>query len=148
MRIVIQRVVSSRLEVEGRLVSEIGKGYNVFVGVMETDTLENMKRVARRIATVRLFREDESDKLTNNISQVGGEILLVSNFTLCDKKGSGGARPDFTISAKKDKANELYLALQKELIEVYNIPTKLGEFGEDMQIYCQLDGPLNLVQEY
>jgi len=148
MRIVIQRVKSSRLEVDNQLVSEIKKGYNVFVGVVQGDSEENMKKVARRIATIRLFKDPETEKLTNNISQVGGEVLLVSNFTLCDKKGAGGARPDFTLSADKETALSLYLALQKELQETYNIPTKLGRFGEHMQIYTQLDGPINLVQEY
>lgn len=147
MRIVIQRVHKSRLEVAGELISEIGKGYNVFVGVTRDDTEENMKRVARRIATVRLFK-DENDKLAYNVAQVGGEVLLVSNFTLCDRKGGGGARPDFTMSADKDKAKSLYLALQQELINEYNIPTKLGRFAEHMEISTVLDGPINLVQEY
>lgn len=147
MRIVIQRVKSSRLETNGEVVSEIGFGYNIFVGVMRDDTLENVKRVARRIATVRLF-EDENEKLNYNISQIGGEILLVSNFTLCDRRGASGARPDFTLSADKEKANNFYLELCRELNEDYNIPTKLGRFAEDMQIFTQLDGPINLVQEY
>ena len=147
MRFVIQRVKSARLEVDSELVSEIGKGYNVFVGVTRDDTMENVEKSARRIATVRLFK-DENGKLTYNISQVGGEILLVSNFTLCDKKGSGGARPDFTLSAPKEKALEYYLKLQQILLEEYKIPTKLGRFGETMQIYTQLDGPINLFQEY
>lgn len=147
MRIVIQRVKSSRLEVDNQLISEIGVGYNVFVGVTKGDTMDNVKRVARRIATVRLFK-DENDKLTYNISQVGGEILLVSNFTLCDKKGSGGARPDFTLSADKDTANNLYHALQTELINEYGLVVKMGRFAETMQIYTQLDGPINFVQEY
>jgi len=147
MRFVIQRVKSARLEVDNELVSEIGKGYNVFVGVTRDDSLENVEKSARRIATVRLFK-DENGKLTYNISQVGGEILLVSNFTLCDKKGGGGARPDFTLSAPKDKALEYYLKLQQILLEEYKIPTKLGRFGETMQIYTQLDGPINLFQEY
>lgn len=147
MRIVIQRVKSSRLETNGEVVSEIGFGYNVFVGVMRDDTLENVKRVARRIATVRLF-EDENEKLNYNISQIGGEILLVSNFTLCDRRGASGARPDFTLSADKEKANNFYLELYRELNEDYHIPTKLGRFAEDMQIFTQLDGPINLVQEY
>lgn len=147
MRFVIQRVKSARLEVDNELVSEIGKGYNVFVGVTREDGLENIEKSARRIATVRLFK-DENGKLTYNISQVGGEILLVSNFTLCDKKGSGGARPDFTMSAPKDMALDYYLKLQQILINDYNIPTKLGRFGETMQIYTQLDGPINLFQEY
>jgi len=147
MRLVIQRVKSARLEVDNELISEIGKGYNVFVGVTREDTIENVKRAARRIATVRLFK-DEEGKLKYSIKDVGGEVLLVSNFTLCDRKGSGGARPDFTLSADKDTALALYLELQKELQQEYQVPTKLGKFGETMQIYTQLDGPVNLVQEY
>ena len=147
MRIVIQRVHKSRLEVDNQVVSEIGHGYNVFVGVTRDDTMDNVKRVARRIATVRLFK-DENDKLNNNIAQVGGEVLLVSNFTLCDRKGGGGARPDFTLSAPKDKAIELYQALQTELINEYGLSVKMGRFAEHMEIYTVLDGPINLVQEY
>ena len=147
MRIVIQRVKSSRLEVNNELVSEIGKGYNVFVGVTVNDTEENMKKVAKRIASIRLFKNEEG-KLAKNIIDVGGEVLLVSNFTLCDKKGAGGTRPDFTLSADKETANRLYLELQQELINTYNLPTKLGRFAENMQIYTQLDGPINIFQEY
>lgn len=147
MRIVIQRVHKSRLEVDNQVISEIGHGYNVFVGVTRDDTMENVKRVARRIATVRLFK-DENEKLNNNIAQVGGEVLLVSNFTLCDRKGGGGARPDFTLSAPKDKAIELYQALQTELINEYGLTVKMGRFAEHMEIYTVLDGPINLVQEY
>ena len=147
MRIVIQRVKSSRLEVNNELISEIGRGYNVFVGVTTGDTMENMKKVAKRIATIRLFKNEEG-KLARNINDIGGEVLLVSNFTLCDKKGAGGTRPDFTLSADKETANHLYLELQKELINNYNLPTKLGRFAENMQIYTQLDGPINIFQEY
>lgn len=147
MKIVIQRVHKSRLEVDNQVVSEIGHGYNVFVGVTRDDTMDTVKRVARRIATVRLFK-DENDKLNNNIAQVGGEVLLVSNFTLCDRKGGGGARPDFTLSAPKDKAIELYQALQAELINEYGLTVKMGRFAEHMEIYTVLDGPINLVQEY
>jgi len=147
MRIVIQRVKSSRLEVNSKLVSEIGHGFNVFVGVMRDDTIENVKKIAHRIATLRLFKDD-NDKLKFNIKDVNGEVLLVSNFTLCDRKNQTGTRPDFSLSADKEKANELYYALQQELIQEYNIQTKMGRFAENMQIYTQLDGPLNLVQEY
>lgn len=147
MRIVIQRVHKSRLEVDNQVVSEIGMGYNVFVGVTQCDTIDNVKKVARRIATVRLFK-DENEKLAYNVAQVGGEVLLVSNFTLCDKKGGGGARPDFTLSADKDTAKTLYFELQKELEREYKITTKMGRFAEHMEIYTQLDGPINLVQEY
>ena len=147
MRIVIQRVKSARLEVGGVIVSEIGHGYNVFVGVMRDDTMENVKKIAHRIASLRLFK-DENGKLKNNIKDVNGEILLVSNFTLCDRKQATGTRPDFSLSADKELAIELYEALQKERIDEYHEPTKMGRFAENMQIYTQIDGPLNLVQEY
>ena len=147
MRIVIQRVKCSKLEVNNKTISQIGKGFNVFVGVMKGDTIENMKKTARRIATLRLF-EDEKQKLSNNISQANGEILLVSNFTLCDRRGVSGARPDFSLSADKELANSLYMALQNELQNQYGLSVKMGVFGEDMQIYSQLDGPINLVQEF
>lgn len=147
MRLLIQRVKSSRLEVDNQVISQIGKGYNVFVGVTNIDTIENVKKCAKRIATLRLFK-DENDKLNLNISQVGGEILLVSNFTLCDKKGASGARPDFTLSANKDLANSLYQELKTVLEQEYGLTVKMGVFGANMQIYTQLDGPINLTQEY
>ncbi|MBQ9790212.1 MAG: D-tyrosyl-tRNA(Tyr) deacylase [Clostridia bacterium] len=147
MRIVIQRVKSSRLEVNGELVSEIVEWYNVFVGVIREDTEDNMKKIAHRIASLRLFKDDDG-KLKKNIKDVDGEVLLVSNFTLCDRKQATGTRPDFSLSADKEKAIALYEALQKELIEEYDIQTKMGRFAENMQIYTQIDGPLNLVQEY
>lgn len=147
MRFVIERVSNAKLSVNNTLVSEIGKGFIVFLGVLDGDTMENVHKVARRIATVRLF-VDENHKLNYNIQQVGGEILLISNFTLCDKKGAGGARPDFTICAKKDEAQKLYLAVKEELEKTYNIPIKLGRFGENMQIDTHLDGPITLHQEY
>ena len=147
MRLLIQRVKSSRLEVDGKIISEIGVGYNVFVGVTNTDTVENVKKCANRIATLRLF-EDENGKLNYNIKQIGGEILLVSNFTLCDKNGVSGARPDFTLSANKTMANEFYEKLQGILQAEFGICVKMGVFGADMQIYSQLDGPINLSQEY
>lgn len=147
MRILIQRVKSSRLEVDGVVINETGKGLNVFVGVTKDDTAENMKKIAKRIATIRLF-SDENDKLNYNVNEVGGEVLLVSNFTLCDKKGVSGARPDFTLGADKVKANEYYLSLKEELETVYGVKVKLGVFGADMQIYSHLDGPINITQEY
>lgn len=147
MRFLVQRVKSSILKVNNETISEISFGYNIFVGVTKEDTLDNIKRTAKRIATLRLF-ENEDGKLSYNINEVNGEILLVSNFTLCDKKGVSGARPDFSPSADKTKALEYYNLLYKELTETYNIKTKLGKFGEDMQIYTQLDGPINVYQEY
>ena len=143
MRFVIQRIKSAKLSVDGELISEVGAGLMVFVGVMRDDTMEQVQHAAKKIATLRIFREE--GKLNKSVIDTKGEILLVSNFTLCTREGSG-ARPDFSMSADKDKANELYLALAEELRSL-NVPVKLGVFGADMQIDAHIDGPLNIYKE-
>ena len=143
MRLVIQRVKSARLSVDNKLISEIGVGLMVFVGVCKGDTTEQVKKCANKISTIRIFEED--DKMNKNIHDVGGEVLLISNFTLCTKETSG-ARPDFTLSADRETANKLYQDLASEL-DVLNVPTKLGVFGADMQIDAHLDGPITIYKE-
>ena len=143
MRFVIQRIKSARLSVDDKLISEVGKGLMVFVGVMRDDTMEQVCHAAKKISTLRIFRRD--GKLNESVIDIGGEILLVSNFTLCTREGSG-ARPDFSMSAEKDKANQLYHALADEL-DAIGIPVKMGVFGADMQINAHIDGPLNIYKE-
>lgn len=143
MRLVIQRVKSAKLSVDNELVSEIGVGLLVYVGVCKGDTIEQVKRVANKIATMRIFEEDE--KMNKSVLDVGGEVLLVSNFTLCTKETSG-ARPDFGLSADRDIAKSFYLALADEL-DTLNVPVRLGVFGADMQINAHLDGPINIYKE-
>ena len=143
MRLVIQRVKSARLSVDNKLISEIGVGLLVFIGVVKGDTFEQVKKAANKISTIRIFEEDE--KMNKNLHDVGGQVLLVSNFTLCTKETSG-ARPDFTLSADRDTANKLYEDLASEL-DMLNVPVKMGVFGEDMQIETHLDGPVTIVKE-
>ena len=143
MRLVIQRVKNASLSVDNELVSEIGVGLMVFVGVCKGDTLVQVKKAANKIATIRIIEEDE--KKNKSLAYVGGEVLLISNFTLCTKETSG-ARPDFTLSADRETANKLYQELAKEL-DVLNVPTKLGVFGADMQIDAHLDGPITIYKE-
>ena len=107
MRLVIQKVKYASLKVDGELISETGKGYIVFAGVCIGDTMEQVKRAATRIATMRVFRTEDG-KMNKSILDIGGEVLLVSNFTLCTKEGSG-ARPDFGLSA--DKAEVIHILL-------------------------------------
>ena len=144
MRLVIQKVKYASLKVEGKLISETNKGYIVFAGVCIGDTMEQVKRAAARIATMRVFRTEDG-KMNKSILDIGGEVLLVSNFTLCTKEGSG-ARPDFGLSADKEIANKLYLALADEL-DSLNVPVKCGVFGADMQITTHLDGPTTIYKE-
>lgn len=143
MRLVIQRVKNANLSVENELVSEIGFGLMVFVGVCEGDTIQQVKKSANKISTIRIFEED--DRMNKNIHDVNGEVLLISNFTLCTKETSG-ARPDFTLSADRETAKRLYLALVDEL-DSLGVKVKLGVFGADMQINSHLDGPITIYKE-
>ncbi len=143
MRIVIQRVKSAKLSVENELISEINNGLMVFVGVCKGDTMDQVKRVANKVATMRVFEED--GKMQKSVLTVGGQVLLISNFTLCTVNTSG-ARPDFSLSADRETAKHLYLALADEL-DSLNVPVKLGVFGADMQIDVHLDGPITIYKE-
>lgn len=143
MRIVVQRVKSARLSVDDKLISEIGVGLMVLVGVCKGDSMEQVKRVANKIATMRIFEVD--GKMQNSVLKVGGQVLLISNFTLCTVDTSG-ARPDFSLSAEREQAKHLYLALADEL-DSLNVPVKLGVFGADMQIDAHLDGPITIYKE-
>ena len=143
MRLVIQRVKNASLTVDEKLVSEIGFGLVAFVGVCEGDTMQQIIKGANKISTIRIF--EENDKMNKNIHDVNGEVLLVSNFTLCTKETSG-ARPDFTLSADRETAKHLYLALADELDKL-GVKVKLGIFGADMQIDQHNDGPVTILLE-
>ncbi len=143
MRLVIQRVKSAKLSVDDKLISEIGVGLMVFVGVMKTDTEEQIKRAINKISTIRIF--EENNKMNKSVQDVKGEILLISNFTLCTSNTSG-ARPDFSLSMEREKANEYYHLVASGLDEL-NIPVKMGVFGADMQIDAHLDGPITIFKE-
>ncbi len=143
MRLVIQRVKNASLSVDGKLISEIGFGLMVFAGVCVGDTMQQVTKAANKISTIRIFEEDE--KMNKNIHDIDGEVLLVSNFTLCTKDTSG-ARPDFTLSADRETAKSLYLALADELDKL-GVKVKLGVFGADMQINSHLDGPITIYKE-
>jgi len=143
MRLVIERVKSARLTVDDKLISEIGAGLIVLVGVCKGDDITKVKRAANKIATMRIFEVD--DKMNLSVLDTKGEVMLISNFTLCTKETSG-ARPDFGLSADRETAKSLYLALADEL-DSLNVPVRLGAFGEDMQIQTHLDGPITIYKE-
>jgi D-tyrosyl-tRNA(Tyr) deacylase len=143
MRAVVQRVKSSKVEVDGRVVSEIGFGLNVLLGICEEDTQEDIKFLVDKILNLRIFEEDE--KMNKSLLDVGGELLVVSQFTLygdCRK----GRRPNFMRALGGEQAKELYLEFVKQCIDVLG-EVKTGDFGEDMQVYIQNDGPVTLLLE-
>ncbi len=143
MRLVIQRVKSARLSVDDRFVSEIGVGLLVFVGVCKGDTEDTVKKAVDKVANLRIFEID--DKMTNSVMDIGGEVMVVSNFTLCTSEGKGH-RPYFGESAERDEAKRLYLMFADKLDEM-NVSVRTGIFGADMQIDTHLDGPLNIYKE-
>ena len=143
MRLVIQRVKNASLSVDNKLISEIGGGLLVLVGVCAGDTIQQVKKAANKISTIRIFEED--GKMNKNIHDANGEVLLVSNFTLCTKDTSG-ARPDFTLSAEREMAKSYYIKLADEL-DSLGVKVKLGVFGADMQINAHLDGPITIYKE-
>ncbi len=143
MKAVLQRVLSASVECEGRTVSEIGKGFMVLLGVTKTDTQAEADILASKIAGLRIF-EDENGKMNLSLDEVGGKIIVVSNFTLCaDCKH--GKRPSFINAQRPVQANELYEYFIKKL-KFYGVPeVGTGVFGGDMQVHIQNDGPVTLI---
>lgn len=143
MKAVLQRVLSASVECEGKTVSEIGKGFMVLLGVTKTDTQAEADILASKIAGLRIF-EDEKGKMNLSLDEVGGKIIVVSNFTLCaDCKH--GKRPSFINAQRPVQANELYEYFIKKL-KFYGVPeVGTGVFGGDMQVHIQNDGPVTLI---
>jgi D-tyrosyl-tRNA(Tyr) deacylase len=143
VRAVVQRVTSSKVFVDGKTVGEIGKGFNVLLGVVEGDTDEQAILLAGKIARLRVF-EDENGKMNLSVNDVGGEILAISQFTLCAdcKKGN---RPSFTLSAAPDEANRLYELFCSELSANGVRNVEKGIFGADMAVDIANDGPVTIM---
>lgn len=142
MKAVIQRVLSASLKVDGELISEIGRGYVIFLGVGKGDTESDADYYIKKIPPLRIF-EDENGKINKSIKEVSGEILLVSQFTLY-ADASHGNRPSFIEAESPEKAKELYLYVAEGLKKT-GIEVKLGVFGADMKIEQVNDGPFTLL---
>lgn len=144
MRAVIQRVKHTTLSVDGRLVSEIPFGLAVYLGVKVGDTDEMPAAMAKKIAALRIF-EDENGKMNLSVGDVGGEIMLISQFTLYGDC-SHGNRPSFIAAERPERANALYEATRDELIS-RGMTVKTGVFGADMKIEQFNDGPVTIIYE-
>ncbi len=145
MKAVIQRVTKTTLKVDGELISEIGKGLVVYFGVQVDDVKESADYLAKKIAGMRIF-EDENGKMNLSVKDVDGEILVVSQFTLLADT-SHGNRPGFTEAERPEKANEMYEYFVSLLQNNYDIKTKKGVFGADMKIEQHNDGPVTILME-
>lgn len=144
MRALIQRVKHTKLSVEGKTVSEISFGLAVYLGVREKDTRTQAEAVAKKIANLRVF-EDENGKMNLSVKDVGGEILLISQFTLYGDC-SHGNRPSFTLAARPEAAKPLYEYTAEALVS-FGVRVKTGIFGADMKIEQYNDGPVSILFE-
>jgi D-tyrosyl-tRNA(Tyr) deacylase len=144
MKAVVQRVSESAVRVEGRVVGEIGRGLMVLLGVATGDTAEAADYLAEKIVNLRIF-EDDAGKLNRSLIEIGGEMLVVSQFTLlgnCRK----GRRPSFVQAARPEEANALYARFVRQ-VEARGITVATGTFRAMMQVSLVNDGPVTLIIE-
>ena len=144
MRAVVQRVKKTTLSVDGELISEIPFGLVVFLGVKTGDGEKEAAYLMKKVAAWRIC-EDENGKMTLSVKDVGGEVLLVSQFTLYGD-ASHGNRPSFTLAERPERAEPLYEFALKELA-THGVTVKKGVFGADMKIEQLNDGPVTILLE-
>ena len=143
MRAIIQRVSSASCSIEGKISGQIGKGFMILLGIEDNDTEEDLNWLAHKISNMRIF-SDENGLMNKALTDVQGNILLISQFTLfaSTKKGN---RPGFTRSAKPDLAIPFYEKMISELGQLTGTKIQTGVFGADMQISLVNDGPVTII---
>ena len=142
MKIVLQRVLQAKVDIDGITKGEIQKGYLLLVGISGEDTKEVADKMIEKVSKLRLF-EDGDGKTNLSIADVGGEVLVVSQFTLyadCKK----GNRPSFINAGKPDMAEELYEYILEKCKDIFK-KTESGSFGADMKVSLINDGPFTIV---
>ncbi len=145
MRVVVQRVRSGRVQVEGRDVAEIGLGLVILLGIGPQDGEEQAKYLAGKLANLRIF-DDEEGKINRSLLDVGGEAIVVSQFTLYADT-SKGRRPSFIGAALPEHASPLVDRFA-ELLRAQGVPTQTGEFGAHMLVEIANDGPVTIWMEH
>lgn len=141
MLLVVQRVKSASLDADGVHVTKIGEGLVVFAGIFAGDGEADIQKAADKISGLRIFR-DENDKMNLSVADIGGEVLLVPNFTVCGDT-SHGRRPDFFSAEKPAIAAPLFDSLAAAFNRL--IPTKTGVFGAHMRVLAENDGPVTVL---
>lgn len=145
MKAVIQRVSRAEVRVDGEVVGKIGEGYLILVGVMNGDTVNEAQLLARKTANLRIFT-DENDKMNRSILDIDGEVLAVSQFTLCADVHKGN-RPSFIESAPPQEANALYEAFCSALSENGVRKVEKGMFGAHMEVSLLNNGPVTILYD-
>ncbi len=144
MKLVIQRVTHASVTVDNNVIGKIGKGYMVLIGVSDTDTKEIADKMLDKMIKLRIF-EDENRKTNLSLADVGGELLLISQFTLyanCKK----GNRPSFIEAGSPDHANALYEYIIEKCKERVDV-VEQGEFGAEMKVELLNDGPFTVIMD-
>jgi D-tyrosyl-tRNA(Tyr) deacylase len=143
MRVVVQRSLSASVSVGGEVVGRIARGLVVLAAFVESDTEQEVRWMASKLAKLRIFA-DEEGSMNQSVKDVGGDVLLVSQFTLYAKVKKGN-RPSFILSAKSEIAEPLYERFKEVLSEELGRTVISGCFGEDMQVSLVNDGPVTLI---
>ncbi len=142
MRVIIQRVKRCSVEVEGKIIGEVGKGLAILLGIEDADTQEDIDWLCGKVSRLRIF-DDENGVMNCDIKQAGGHAIVISQFTLyaSTKKGN---RPSYIRSAGEAVARPMYEKFLKTLSEVLGEVVEHGEFGADMQVSLVNDGPVTI----
>ena len=144
MKAVVQRVKKASVKVQGAEISAINKGVLVFLGIEKGDTLEKAKKLAKKIAQLRIF-PSENKEIDLSLERINGEILVVSQFTLCADLSKGN-RPSFVNAEDPEKAEKIYLEFVNFLKQT-GLPVKTGQFRTYMEVNLVNDGPVTIVLE-
>lgn len=144
MKAVVQRVKDARVEVDGQVVGAVESGLLVYLGVQIGDSSQDASYLARKISNLRIFR-DENDKMNLSVKDVGGQVLAISQFTLCADMTHGN-RPSFDFAAKPPEARELYERFAAE-VEMEGLKVEKGIFGAHMHVFYENDGPVTILYD-
>lgn len=145
MRVVVQRVTSSQVVVEGQVIGKIGRGLNLLVGIAETDTDAELEWMAKKCLELRLFPGEEGDRFDRSVQEIKGELLVISQFTLygdCRK----GRRPSFVRAAAPDIAEKYYDRFVEKLRQG-GLKVETGQFGAMMEVSIENQGPVTILLE-
>jgi D-tyrosyl-tRNA(Tyr) deacylase len=145
MRVLIQRVKSASVTAGERVLGGIGRGLLAFVGITRSDDEANVRWMCEKIPRLRIF-DDEAGKMNRSVTDIGGGILLVSQFTLY-ADASGGNRPGFSGAAPPSVAEPLYEEMVRRLAATSGVPVETGSFGAEMEVALVNDGPVTILLE-
>lgn len=145
MRSVIQRVAEASVSIDGELYSKIDKGLLILLGVCRGDNSGIARSLAKKFIDLRIFSDDDG-KMNHSVKDINGEILIISQFTLCSDKGKSGNRPGFSDAESPEAAYALYEEVISEMKEHYNeSKIKTGVFAADMKVSLLNDGPVTIL---